>query len=74
MCVDFEKWLNKILKEGFSVETVAIHFNLYEEVDFNWAIQLVATKYLECGQYAADLKKYMAIGIGFVSGDIKILY
>lgn len=33
----------------------------------------LVNQYLECGQYTADLKKYMAVGIGFVDGDIKIL-
>jgi hypothetical protein len=31
-------------------------------------------KYMSDGKYADKLKKYKAIGIGFVDGDIDILY
>ena len=31
-------------------------------------------EYLSFGKYAGSLKKYQAIGIGFVDGDLHILY
>lgn len=117
MYIDFEMWLNRILQENLPIDAVAVNFNLYEEVDSNWSIQLVATErfdeededwvcdevfttgedlfswqqdtgweeildistemvnaYLEKGKYADDLKKYAAVGIGFVDGDVSILY
>lgn len=31
-------------------------------------------EYLEKGQYAKDLKKFEAVGVGFVDGDIDLVY
>ena len=92
-------------------------FNLYEDTDNKWSIELVGTfsfntdkddwacdevfttrdkpfvieresdwksmetvcidlvnEYLSFGKYAGKLKEYQAIGIGFVDGDLHILY
>lgn len=44
MYEEFEKWLNRILDENLPLEAVGINFNLYEETDSSWSIQLVATE------------------------------
>lgn len=113
----FEQWLNRILEKGLPEDAAATCFNLYEDTDNYWSIQLVATeyfdeededwvceelfttgedlftwhedtkweavleastalvtKYLTDGKYAGKLKKYEAVGIGFVDGDVSVLY
>ena len=37
----FEKWLNGVLEENMPIPGVALNFNLYEEADFCWSIQLI---------------------------------
>jgi len=37
-------------------------------------ITILVEKYLNDGNYSDKLKKYLAVGIGFVDGDINILY
>ena len=37
-------------------------------------ISALVQKYLESGMYAEKLKSYKAVGIGFVDGNIDILY
>ena len=114
---DFFEWLDLLLKNELSSEIKAIIFNLYEDTDNKWSIELVGTfsfnkdnddwacdevfatrdnpfmieresdwksmetffidllnEYLSFGKYAGSLKKYQAIGIGFVDGDLHILY
>lgn len=114
---DFFVWMNSILKNELSGEVKAINFNLYEDADNKWSIELVGTSsfdkdnedwacdevfatrdnpfvierksdwkamervfidlvnsYLSSGKYASKLKEYMAVGIGFVDGDLHILY
>ncbi len=114
---DFFVWMNSILKNELSSEVKAINFNLYEDADNKWSIELVGTfsfdkdnedwacdevfatrdnpfvierksdwksmervfidlvnSYLSSGKYASKLKEYMAVGIGFVDGDLHILY
>lgn len=117
MYIEFEKWIDRILLENLPFRGVAINFNLYEEADMNWSIQLISAssfdeedsdwcceeefttgedlyswqqetewqeilditcnmirKYLAEGTYAEDLKKYDAIAVGFVDGDLVIVY
>lgn len=117
MYQDFEQWLNGVLDQAMPIEAVAVCFNLYEETDDHWSIQLVATEsfdeedpdwpcyevfttgeelfrwqqktaweeilerskqlvsdYLAGGKYADAFKKYAAVGIGFVDGDVEILF
>ena len=114
---DFFVWLDSILKDELNNEIKAINFNLYEDADNKWSIELVGTfsfnkddedwacdevfatrdnpfmieresdwksmetfcidlvnEYLSFGKYAGKLKEYQAIGIGFVDGDLYILY
>ncbi len=47
MYIDFENWLNKVLDENFPIEGAAINFNIYEEVDMNWSIQLIGASYFD---------------------------
>lgn len=37
-------------------------------------IRKIVAEYLDKGKYAEKLKKFKAVGIGFVDGDINILY
>ncbi|MBR1816330.1 MAG: hypothetical protein IJ763_06475 [Lachnospiraceae bacterium] len=117
MYFEFAKWLDRILDENMTIEGVGIVFNLYEDVDLHWSIQLTSTsyydeddedwkcdeaftsgedlytwkqdtgweeildisidvvkKYLDEGKYSKELKNYKVIGIGFVDGDLEILY
>lgn len=117
MYKEFSEWLEKVLAAGLPEKIVAVNFNLYEEVDYYWSMQLVGTasfeeededwacdevfstgedlyrwrqdtdwklvlcegvnmvrEYLEKGTYSGVLKEYQAVGIGFVDGDIKVLY
>ena len=114
---DFFEWLDLILKNELNSEIKAINFNLYEDTDNKWSVELVGTfsfdkdnddwacdevfttrdhpfviecesdwklvetffiglvnEYLSSGKYAGKLKEYQAIGIGFVDGDLHILY
>lgn len=117
MIKDFDKWIDMVLEKDFPPEMVAVAFNLYEDVDNNWSVELVGTsifdandedwvcdevfdtrddtfswqqdtswqevlddvtsilkKYLEEGKYADKLKMYQGVGVGFVDGDVWILY
>ena len=114
---DFFVWLDSILKDELNNDVKAINFNLYEDADNKWSIELVGTfsfnkddddwasirisitrdnpfviecesdwksmetvfidlvnEYLSSGKYASKLKEYLAVGIGFVDGDLHILY
>ncbi|MBE5820587.1 MAG: hypothetical protein E7310_07270 [Clostridiales bacterium] len=113
----FNEWLNDILKNDLPKGIKAINFNLYEDSNNKWSIELIGSsvfdennddwacnevfttrdnpfilvkesdwkaieiifknlveEYLKYGKYANKLKKYTAIGIGFVDGDLSILY
>ena len=113
----FNQWLNDILKNDLPKGIKAINFNLYEDGNNKWSIELIGSsifdennddwacnevfttrdnpfilvkesdwkaieiifknlveEYLKYGKYASKLKKYTAIGIGFVDGDLSILY
>ena len=117
MYEDFALWLDRVLEAALKVEAAALNFNLYDDEDNNWAVQLIATpsfdpddeeyawcceeaytsgedlytweeeaswidiqqeatellkEYLDNGKYAEDMKKYQAIGIGFVDGDLTL--
>ncbi len=112
----FYNWLEDALKK-LPGNVEAIHFNLYEDSDNKWSVELVGTStfdennsdwacnevyttrdnpyvltkksewkaienlfttfllnYLERGKYAHILKECRGIGIGFVDGDLSILY
>ena len=110
---DFFEWLDLILKNELNSEIKAINFNLYEDTDNKWSVELVGTFsfdkdnddwacdevfttrdqpfVIECesdwklvetffiglvNEYLSSgkLKEYQAIGIGFVDGDLQILY
>lgn len=112
----FYNWLEKVLKK-LPRDVEAIHFNLYEDGDNKWSVELVGTStfdenssdwacnevyttrdnpyvltkksdwkaienlfttfllnYLERGKYAHILKECRGIGIGFVDGDLSLIY
>jgi len=112
----FYNWLEKVLKK-LPRDVEAIHFNLYEDGDNKWSVELVGTStfdennsdwacdehyttrddpyvltkksdwkaienlfttfllnYLERGKYAYILKECRGIGIGFVDGDLSLIY
>lgn len=113
----FFKWLNMTLAVELASEIHAINFNLYEDAENKWSIELVGTStfdgssedwaccevfstrdnpfvierksdwkaveemfrnwvndYLRNGKYADKLKQFGAVGLGFVDGDIRILF
>ncbi|MBD5137345.1 MAG: hypothetical protein HDT39_15565 [Lachnospiraceae bacterium] len=117
MIKDFNKWIDTVLEKDLPPETVAVAFNLYEDGDNNWSVELVGTsifdandedwvcdevfdtrdnpfewnqdiswedvleevtdilkKYLEEGKHADKLKMYQGVGVGFVDGNVWILY
>lgn len=113
---EFVKWLDGVFNKEFPCNTVAINFNLYEEMENDtWAVQIIGSdrfdeedwacyetfstgedlyiwreegdwekaletamynlkKYLKNGKYSSVLMQYNGIGIGFVDGDIEIVY
>lgn len=44
MYLKIEKWLNSILEQEIPDNVIAFNFNLYENADFNWSIELVGTE------------------------------
>lgn len=114
---EFFNWLDEILSKKLPDNIKAINFNLYEDVNNKWSIELVGTStfdennsdwacseiyttretpyilvkksdwktiekiftsflknYLDTGKHSKVLKKYCGIGIGFVDGDLSIIY
>ena len=116
---DFKKWLDKALNKPIPEEVIAFNFNLYEDLNKTWSVELVGTdnfdmddedcacdevsdfdtrsnplkwradidyekvtetlipyieRYLEEGNYSSSLKDAKGIGIGFVSGNLEIVY
>lgn len=43
MIKDFNKWIDTVLEKDLPPETVAVAFNLYEDGDNNWSVELVGT-------------------------------
>lgn len=113
----FFEWLDYLLKDELNSEIKAVNFNLYEDANNKWSIELVGTSsfdknnddwacdevfttrdnpfvienesdwksmekvfidlvnsYLNNGKYAYKLKQYQAVGVGFVDGDLHIVY
>lgn len=116
---EVSKWLNLVLEQDIPEEVVAFCFNLYEDGENSWSMELVGTErfdaddedwpcdeitdfdtrkepfawekavewekaleamigvlteYLENGKFADVLKSKAGVGVGFVDGDIEILY
>lgn len=116
---NISKWLDNALQQEIPEEVAAFGFNLYEDEDDHWSVELVGTdrfdpededwmcyevtdfgtrddcytwqehtewmeiqqkvvavltEYLEKGKYADVLKSKSGVGVGFVDGDIEILY
>lgn len=113
----FQRWLNIILSVEFPDSVEAINFNIYEDGNNYWSIELIGAgsfdeenedwacdevittradsfaikynatwqevqglfadyirHYLDKGLLADRLKKYKAVAVGFVDGNISILY
>lgn len=47
MYIKFEKWLNSILENNIPIDGAAINFNLYEDEDRNWSIQLISAAFFD---------------------------
>lgn len=116
---DFQKWLDNALSKQVPENVIAFNFNLYEDLNKIWSVELVGTenfnlededwacyevsdfdtrnnplkwkndihykkvpetvipfikRYLEEGNYSSVLKAAEGVGIGFVSGNIEIVY
>ena len=114
---EFAKWLDGALDTELPEDIAAFNFNLYEDGDGLWSIELIGAsrfdpedpdwacdevftnredplswseeadwkdvqeamttcveRYLSEGAYASALKNSEAVGIGFVDGDITIVY
>lgn len=114
---DFQEWLNKIISAGLPKDIGAIAFNIYEDADSYWSVELVGTEsfdendddwacdeiyttretpyrwkdeanwesvldkvinaveyFMENDCYSFKFKKYNAIGVGFVSGDLEVIH
>lgn len=112
-------WLNDVLKQEIPEEVAAFCFNLYDDGDSAWSMELVGCErfdaededwpcdevtdfgtregllewnketeweavfaeicevlkqYLEKGEYADVLKSRQGVGVGFVDGDIEIIF
>lgn len=113
------EWLNTVLIKDIPDDVIAFGFNLYEDSDYYWSVELVGTsrfdmkdedwrcdeitdfgtreepfrwkeetgweniledvktilnKYLADGSHADILKSRQGVGLGFVDGDVEILY
>lgn len=40
---EFENWLDELLENGLPNDAVAVNFNIYEEEDNYWSVQLIAS-------------------------------
>lgn len=113
------EWIDGVLSDGVPDEAVAFCFNLYENEDYYWSMELIGAgrfdpddqdwacdevtdfnsreslftfqaecewdealqtmidilkKYMNDGKYADLLKSREGVGVGFVDGDIEIIY
>ena len=114
-----QDWLDEVLKQDIPNEVAGFCFNLYEDGDCDWSMELVGTEsfdeddedwacgeitdfgtrtkplmwksesewehvledsifalktYLENGKYAEALRGRSGVGVGFVDGNIEIVY
>lgn len=119
MFYEVSNWLDGVLKQDVPEEVAAFCFNLYDDGDNDWSMELVGTgrfeaddedwpcdeitdfgtrkglltwnkegewntvleevisvlkEYLENGRCANVLKSRAGVGVGFVDGNIEILY
>lgn len=44
MYEQFEKWLDKYLQKGFPDDVIAANFNIYEDSDDYWSLEIVGTR------------------------------
>lgn len=115
--MNIEKWIDNVFENTLPEQVIAIAFNLYEDENNQWSIEMVGTssfdaedadwacdevfdtrddlqswtqeskweeilqevtckikRYIETGRYSEKLKSYQGVGVGFVDGDITIVY
>lgn len=115
--LNIKSWIDKVFSKDIPTQVVAICFNLYEDADNQWSIEMVGTssfdtedsdwacdevfdtrddlqswgqessweeiqqniceqikEYLISGMYSEKMKRYVGIGVGFVDGDINVIY
>ena len=113
----FTEWLNTILENELPNEVKAVNFNLYDDGQGQWSVELIGASsfdeedpdwacdevfttretayewekeatweevlseaikavedYLQNEEYAKILKKYEGIGVGFVDGELVVVY
>ena len=122
-CTSFEskvaKWIDSVLQQEIPADVAAFCFNLYDDGDGNWSMELVGTQsfdvddsdwpcdeatdfgtredpfrwnrnaewnrileetagalqaYLDNGKYATAFKKKQGVGVGFVDGDVEVIW
>jgi len=116
---DVFEWLDNVLGQEVSDDVIAFCFNLYDDGDCNWSMEVVGTErfdvedsdwpcdeithfgtrenpfawnssigwekvlkdmmsilleYISNGKYANVLKSGSGVGVGFVDGDVEIIY
>ncbi len=77
---NIEKWIDDIFENTIPVEVLDTRDDLQswvQEATWEEILEEVITKikkYIETGKYAEQMKSYEGIGVGFVDGDITIVY
>lgn len=116
---DIQRWLNTILVQKIPAGVVAFCFNLYDDGNHSWSMEMVGTDYVDLleedwpcqevttletrsnpfrwyseqtwdnvlkdvtlalqeylanGRYHYVLKEYQAVAVGFVDGNLALLY
>ena len=119
MYSEIESWIDNVLNTEIPEETKGFIFNLYDDGDDSWSMEIVATsrfdendpdwgcdeiddfgtrdepfsweeragweaiqdkcseaiaEYLSAGEYASVLKRAEGVGVGFVDGDLELVY
>ncbi len=119
MYSEIESWLDNVLNTEIPGDTKGFIFNLYDDGDDNWSMEVVATsrfdendpdwgcdelddfgtrdepfsweehegwetiqdkcseiiaEYLADGEYAGVLKQAEGVGVGFVDGELEVVY
>lgn len=114
---NFSQWLDPVLAQPLPENVAAINFNLYDDGDHQWSIELIGSPtfspddadwaceevfdnrdeplcwesrhtkeqilqqaeaavrdYLDHGRHAGVLKSLQGVGVGFVDGDLVLVY
>ncbi len=77
---NIEKWIDDIFEDTIPDEVFDTRDDLQswvKKATWEEILEEVITKikkYIETGKYAEQMKSYEGIGVGFVDGDITIVY